>query len=174
MRGVLVIGSSSPIGRAIGRAFAADGDTVVGVALEEVDEPAFTRSLVLDCASAEGAEAAVEAVADAAGRLDVVVLAAAVMPVAPITETTDAQWRAALDAVLGTAFAVSRAALPGWPPAARLTAARSSPSARSTPSSPRRDCPPTRRPRPGSKGWSGSWPWSTARTASGSTRWPPA
>ncbi|MEU4701687.1 SDR family NAD(P)-dependent oxidoreductase [Nonomuraea dietziae] len=112
MRGVLVIGSSSPIGRAIGRAFAADGDTVVGVALEEVDEPAFTRSLMLDCASAEGAEAAVEAVADAAGRLDVVVLAAAVMPVAPITETTDAQWRAALDAVLGTAFAVSRAALP--------------------------------------------------------------
>jgi NAD(P)-dependent dehydrogenase (short-subunit alcohol dehydrogenase family) len=33
-RGVLVVGSSSPIGRATGRAFAAGGETVVG--LEDV------------------------------------------------------------------------------------------------------------------------------------------
>lgn len=111
-RGVLVVGSGSPIGRAIGRAFAAAGDTVVGVALEPVDDPSFAASLVADCAQAAGADAAVRATVDAAGGIDVVVLAAAVMPVAPLTETTDAQWRAALEATLGTAFAVSRAALP--------------------------------------------------------------
>ncbi|MGI8335660.1 SDR family NAD(P)-dependent oxidoreductase [Actinomadura scrupuli] len=109
-RGVLVAGSSSPIGRAIGAAFA--GDTVVGVALEPVDDDGFAENLVLDCATGDGARAAVETVVRVAGRLDVVVLAAAAMPVAAITETTDAQWRQALDSVLGTAFAVSRAALP--------------------------------------------------------------
>ncbi|WP_230686669.1 SDR family NAD(P)-dependent oxidoreductase [Catellatospora vulcania] len=105
-RGVLLVGSSSPIGQAIGASFAASGDTVVGVSLHQ---PA---DLIADCASAEGAQAAVQAVVDRAGSLDVVVLAAAVMPVAPITATTDAQWHAALDAVLGTAFAVCRTALP--------------------------------------------------------------
>jgi 3-oxoacyl-[acyl-carrier protein] reductase len=53
---------------------------------------------------------------DAAGTIDVVVLAAAVMPVAPLTETTDADWHSAIDATLGTAFAVGRAALPLLPP----------------------------------------------------------
>jgi len=106
-RGVLVVGASSPIGRAIGRAFTDSGDTVVGVSRE-----AAGSDLVLDCSTAAGASAAVSSAVDAAGHLDVVVLAAAVMPVAPIVETTDEQWKAAHDAVLGTAFAVSRAALP--------------------------------------------------------------
>lgn len=100
-RGVLVVGDSSPIGQAISRRFAESGDTVVGFAKE-----------TLDCSTASGASAAVSAVLDAAGRIDVVVLAAAVMPVAPLTETTDEQWKAAHDAILGTAFAVTRAALP--------------------------------------------------------------
>jgi meso-butanediol dehydrogenase/(S,S)-butanediol dehydrogenase/diacetyl reductase len=106
-RGVLVVGAGSPIGRAIGQAFTASGDTVVGVSRE-----AAGSDLVLDCSTASGASAAVAGVLHAAGRLDVVVLAAAVMPVASIVETTDEQWQAAHDAVLGTAFAVSRAALP--------------------------------------------------------------
>lgn len=114
-RGVLVVGASSPIGRAIGRAFAAAGDTAVGVALDRPGDSSYAVELVLDCATAAGAEAAVAATVEAAGRLDVVVLAAAVMPVAPVTATTDAQWHSALDATLGTAFAVSRAALPVLP-----------------------------------------------------------
>lgn len=105
-RGVLVVGSSSPIGQAIAATFTASGDTAVGVAL------APPADLVLDCSTADGATAAVQAVVERAGTLDVVILAAAVMPVAPITSTTDEQWRAAHDAVLGTAFAVCRAALP--------------------------------------------------------------
>ncbi|HLU72735.1 MAG TPA: SDR family oxidoreductase [Nonomuraea sp.] len=124
-RGVLVVGSSSPIGRAIGRAFAAAGDTVVGAALERTGEAAFAVSMVLDCADPQRAEAAVAATVEAAGRLDVVVLAAAVMPVAPLTATTDDQWRSALDATLGTAFAVSRAALPVLPRGGAIVAVSS-------------------------------------------------
>ncbi|MCW3814420.1 SDR family oxidoreductase [Micromonospora sp. DR5-3] len=124
-RGVLVVGASSPIGRAIGRAFAAAGDTVVGAALDRPGEPSYAVELVLDCATAAGAEAAVAATVDAAGRLDVVVLAAAVMPVAAVTATTDAQWRSALDATLGTAFAVSRAALPVLPRGGAIVAVSS-------------------------------------------------
>ncbi|MDW5324403.1 SDR family NAD(P)-dependent oxidoreductase [Plantactinospora sp. KLBMP9567] len=118
-RGVLVVGSGSSIGRAIGRAFADAGDTVVGAALEQVDDSPYAADLVGDCATATGAKAAVGVTVELAGRLDVVVLAAATMPVAPITATTDAQWRSALDATLGTAFAVSRAALPLLAAAAR-------------------------------------------------------
>lgn len=105
-RGVLVVGASSPIGQAICAAFTASGDAVVGVSLEA---PA---DLVVDCSTAAGAAAAVSAVLDTAGALDIVVLAAAVMPVGPITATSDDQWYAALNAVVGTAFAVSREALP--------------------------------------------------------------
>jgi 3-oxoacyl-[acyl-carrier protein] reductase len=107
-RGVLVVGASSPIGRAIGAAFASSGDRVVGVALESFADPAFDRTLVLDCSTATGASAAVAAMS----TVDVVVLAAAAMPVGPVTSTTDAAWHAALDATLGTAFATCRAALP--------------------------------------------------------------
>jgi meso-butanediol dehydrogenase/(S,S)-butanediol dehydrogenase/diacetyl reductase len=124
-RGVLVVGSSSPIGRAIGRAFAGAGDTVTGAALEATDEPAYAASLAVDCAGAEGAETAVRAAVRVAGRLDVVVLAAAVMPVAPITETTDRQWRSAQDAILGSAFAVARAALPLLPAGGAVVAVSS-------------------------------------------------
>jgi meso-butanediol dehydrogenase / (S,S)-butanediol dehydrogenase / diacetyl reductase len=107
-RSVLVVGASSPIGRAIGAAFAATGDRVVGVALEPFADPSYVDTLVLDCSTAAGAQAAVDAVAP----VDVVVLAAAAMPVGPVTSTTDGQWRAALDATLGTAFAICRAVLP--------------------------------------------------------------
>jgi meso-butanediol dehydrogenase / (S,S)-butanediol dehydrogenase / diacetyl reductase len=125
VRGVLVVGSGSPIGRAIGRAFTAAGDTVTGAALEPVDDAAFATCIVADCSTATGAEAAVRATVEAAGGVHVVVLAAAVMPVAPLTETTDAQWRAALDATLGTAFAVGRAALPLLRPGGAVVAVSS-------------------------------------------------
>lgn len=108
---MLVVGSDTPIGQAICAAFA--GDTVVGVALPH------------DCSTAEGAQAAVQSTLDKAGRLDVVVLAAAHMPVAPITETTDAQWHQALESTLGTAFAVSRAAIPVLRPGGAIVAVSS-------------------------------------------------
>lgn len=115
MRGVLVVGHSSPIGRAIGSAFACDGDLVAGAALETVNDPAFADEQALDCSSSAGAIRAVDHAVEVLGRLDVVVLAAAVMPVAPAERTTDEQWRVALDSTLSSAFYVARAALPHLP-----------------------------------------------------------
>ncbi|MGH3739578.1 MAG: SDR family NAD(P)-dependent oxidoreductase [Micromonosporaceae bacterium] len=124
-RGVLLIGGSSPIGCAIARAFASDGDRVVGVALDTADEPAYLDQLVFDCAQPEGAGGAVARAAKLLDRLDVVVLAAAVMPVAAAVRTTDAQWRAALGATLDAAFYVCRAALPLLAPGAAIVAVSS-------------------------------------------------
>lgn len=116
-RGVLVVGGASAIAGAVARRFAADGDVVVSadlVAADEVPagEGAGVVGVVADCATAEGAAAAVDAVLRSSGRLDVVVLAAAAMPVASLERTTAAQWAGALDAVLGTAYQVLHAALP--------------------------------------------------------------
>ena len=109
---MLLVGATSPIGLAIGRAFEAVGDRIVGVALEPLRDKAFIAGLVHDCATAEGAAAAVSEAADLLGGLDVLVPAAAVMPVAPATQTSDAQWHAALDTTLSGAFYLCRAALP--------------------------------------------------------------
>lgn len=111
-RGVLVIGASSPIAVSIARAFAAAGDRVVGAALEPVDDPAYAESLVADCSDSATASDVVDSALRVLGRLDVVVPAAAVMPVAPAASTTDSQWRSALAAILDTAFFTVRAALP--------------------------------------------------------------
>jgi 3-oxoacyl-[acyl-carrier protein] reductase len=116
-RGVLVVGASSPIGQAVAAAFDDSGDRVLRVSLD--------ADLALDCSSAAGAAAAVQATVDLAGHLDVVVLAAAAMPVGPITATTDESWNAALAATLGTAFAISRAALPVMGPGSAIVAVSS-------------------------------------------------
>jgi NAD(P)-dependent dehydrogenase (short-subunit alcohol dehydrogenase family) len=109
--GVLVIGGSSAIGVAIGRAFTMRGDRVVGVSLERHEDPAFAETIAADCADPAAAAVAVTSAHNLLGRLDVVVLAAAAQPVAAAAETTDAQWRLAVSATLDSAFYVSRAAL---------------------------------------------------------------
>lgn len=114
-RGVLVVGGSSAIGAAIARVFALAGDRVVGVSLEPSEEPAYVEHLVADCSTGPGAEQVVRSAHSVLGRLDIVVLAAAVMPVAPLAETGDEQWRAALDAGLSTTFFTLRAAAPLLP-----------------------------------------------------------
>jgi 3-oxoacyl-[acyl-carrier protein] reductase len=111
-RGVLLIGASSDIGLAIARAFASDGDAVVGVGLEPSDDPVFARYLVADCSQPEAADTAVADAVQALDGLDVVVLAAGRMPVSPAHSTSDADWRGALGATLDSAFFVARAALP--------------------------------------------------------------
>lgn len=114
-RGVLVIGASSPIGTAIGRAFAVRGCGVVGVSLEPAEDAAFVECLVADCADPEQAAGAVRSAEKILGRLDVVVPAAAAIPVAAAIDTTDEQWRAAIDVTLSSAFFICRAALPLLP-----------------------------------------------------------
>lgn len=128
-RGVLIVGASSPIGRAIAQRFALGRDRVVGVSLEATasaeKDPAFVRQLSADCSAAPGADHAVAAAVDALGRLDVVVLAAAIMPVAPAVDTTDEQWRLGVDTILSGAFYVARRALRELPAGGSLVAVTS-------------------------------------------------
>ncbi|MFK4851605.1 SDR family NAD(P)-dependent oxidoreductase [Microbacterium sp. ZW T6_19] len=111
-RGVLLIGGGSDIGLAIARAFAAQGDRVVGVGLESSADQVFEDYLVADCSRADAAEGAVADAAAALDGIDVVVLAAARMPIGRADATSDADWRGALGATLDSAFFVARAALP--------------------------------------------------------------
>lgn len=124
-RGVLVVGATSDIGVAIARAFTVGGDRVVGIALDKVNDAAFVESIAADCSDPTAAAVAVESAYLLLGRLDVVVLAAATMPVASAAETTDAQWKSALDATLGSAFYVARSALPRLPPGSSVVAVTS-------------------------------------------------
>lgn len=110
--GVLVVGASSPVGVAIGEEFAGGGAQVVGVSATPSSHTAFVNHLAADVSRPEIAEAVVDRAHHELGSLDVIVLAAASMPVASAESTTDLQWRAALGATLDSAFFISRAALP--------------------------------------------------------------
>lgn len=124
-RGVLVVGASSPIGRAIGRRFAAGGARVAGVSLEPAEDPSYDAMFTGDCSKPEMAARVVEQAAETLGRLDVLVPAAAVMPVAAATDTTDEQWYAATGAILDSAFFTARAALPRLPRSGAIVAVTS-------------------------------------------------
>jgi NAD(P)-dependent dehydrogenase (short-subunit alcohol dehydrogenase family) len=110
--GALVIGASSPIGIAIARALSSDGFQVAGVTRESFADASFDLLLRGDCSDSGVAARIVEEATSALPSLDVVVLAAAAMPVAKAVATTDAQWRASMSSTLDTAFFVSRAAVP--------------------------------------------------------------
>ncbi|MPZ82176.1 MAG: SDR family oxidoreductase [Actinophytocola sp.] len=125
MRGVLVVGASSDIGVAIGRAFTVAGDRVVGVSLERHRDPAFVETFAADCADPAAATTAVESAHNLLGRLDVVVLAAAAQPVAAAVDTTDEQWRLAIGSTVDSAFYVSRAALRRLPTGGAIVAVSS-------------------------------------------------
>lgn len=124
-RGVLLIGGNSDIALAIARQFVAAGDRVVGSGLQPCNDPVYSEFLVADCSDPDRAKTVVGQAIQALGRLDVVVLAAAVMPVASAAETTDAQWHSAFAATLDSAFFVTRAALPRLAPGAAIVAVSS-------------------------------------------------
>ena len=124
-RGVLLIGGGSDIGLAIARAFADQGDAVVGVGLETSADPVFDRYLTADCSRADAAAQAVTDAEQTLGRLDVVVLAAARMPIARAEATSDEDWSGAFGATLDSAFFVARAALPKLAPGSSIVAVTS-------------------------------------------------
>ena len=97
-RRVVVTGGTRGIGAAITARFAAAGDDVVAVGRAECD--------VTD-------EAAVVALFERVGSVDVLVNNAGVASSAPLQRTTLADWRAQLDVNATGAFLCTRAALPG-------------------------------------------------------------
>ena len=95
---VVVTGAGGGIGRALVARFAALGDRVVGVGRRECD--------VTD-------EAAVSALFDRLGAVDVLVNNAGVAESAPLHRTTLESWRAHLDVNATGAFLCTRAVVPG-------------------------------------------------------------
>lgn len=124
-RGVLLIGAGSPIGLAVARHFTDAGDRVFGVALDVAAGAQLFRSIAADCSDPAVAADVVEQALAELGRLDVVIPAAAVMPVAGFAETTDRQWRTAQSATLDSMFFVLRAAVPHLPREAAVVAVSS-------------------------------------------------
>jgi len=98
VRRVLVTGGTRGIGAAIAERFRAAGDDVIAVGRAECN--------VTD-------EAAVAALFERAGDVDVLVNNAGVASSAPVARTTLADWREQLDVNATGAFLCTRAALPG-------------------------------------------------------------
>ncbi|MFJ6985731.1 MULTISPECIES: SDR family NAD(P)-dependent oxidoreductase [unclassified Streptomyces] len=119
-RAVLLVGGSSPIGRAIAGAFTRSGDQVVAVSLDA--DPLDAGSLALDVSTPEGADEAVRRTVERLGGLDVLVLAAAVMAPGAAHEVSPEDWRRALTNTLDTAFFPARAALRVLPPGGAVVA----------------------------------------------------
>jgi NAD(P)-dependent dehydrogenase (short-subunit alcohol dehydrogenase family) len=121
-RGVVLVGGNSDIATAIAAAFREGGDRVVGIGLTPLESDDYEQFLVADCSDSAEADRAVEQARAALGRLDVVVLAAARMPVASADQTSDDDWRGAVGATMDSAFYVTRAALPHLAPGSAIVA----------------------------------------------------
>ncbi|MFF6983818.1 SDR family NAD(P)-dependent oxidoreductase [Streptomyces sp. NPDC008343] len=124
-RGVLLIGSSSPIGQAIAGTFVQAGDRVVGVSLDGDADPHLVETLALDVSTQDGADAAVSRTVERLGSLDVLVLAAAVMAPAPAHAATADDWHRGITNTLHTAFFPARAALAVLPRGGSIVAVSS-------------------------------------------------
>ena len=120
----LVTGGSRGIGRAIARAYAAEGATVAITYLPSEDEPAAVvaelsaqagRALALPCQVADDDQAgrAAAAVIDAFGRLDILVANAGYAAEVPVAEMTTDQFDEMIAVHLGGTFRSVRHVLPG-------------------------------------------------------------
>lgn len=131
-RGVIVLGSS-PVGAAIGAAFAAAGDVPYCVARDRPPPEAFAGWSAADCADPFAARGAVREAMAVLPSLDVLVLAAAAMPVAPAADTSDEQWSRAIRDCLTSAFNLVRDCLPRLPAGGSIVAVGSTNSFLSAP-----------------------------------------
>lgn len=123
-RVALVTGSSRGIGRAIAERLARDGATVAVNYRRGADEAAGVVAAITaaggtaqafgaDVADRDAAAALVDAVGGALGRLDIVVLNAGITRDGLLMRMKDDDWDDVLATNLGSAFALTRAALKG-------------------------------------------------------------
>lgn len=108
----VVTGGASGIGLATASAFAARGARVAVLDLNPGDLPEGLTGFRADVSDRSSVDAAIAAVADAFGGIDIVVNSAGISSVGTVEEATDADWARVIDInVTGTAR-VSSAALP--------------------------------------------------------------
>lgn len=125
MKRVLVVGASTPIGRAITARFRADDHVVAGVSLERAGDAGLAADLVADCSTTAGAQTAVTDARAALGGLDVLITAAARQPRGPLHRVSDEEWQESLAGCLDTVFRTARAALPVLRPGSSIVAVSS-------------------------------------------------
>lgn len=116
-RVVVITGGGTGIGAAIAERYAAEGAHVVVVGrrpepLLAVASAVGGRAIVADAADTASARAAVAEVLSTFGRLDVLVANAGGHGFAPVADTDDDSWDAAIRANVTTAFVMAREALP--------------------------------------------------------------
>jgi NAD(P)-dependent dehydrogenase (short-subunit alcohol dehydrogenase family) len=108
----LITGASSGFGHALATAALARGDTVVGAARRTNALPAGAEAAELDVTDPAACRAAVDAVVERHGRLDVLVNVAGRALIGAAEETTDAELRSLMDVHFFGPVALTRAALP--------------------------------------------------------------
>ena len=116
-RTALVTGATGGIGEAIVRRLAADGFRVFAAGrrrgrLERLAEEVGGVALAFDVTEEAEVEGARRVLSEANARVDVLVNAAGVFDLSPVTETSEAVLNRNLDANLRGAFSVTRAFLP--------------------------------------------------------------
>ncbi|RKT55693.1 SDR family NAD(P)-dependent oxidoreductase [Saccharothrix australiensis] len=120
-RRCLITGAASGIGAAIAVAYAREGAVV---ALADLDEPGLARTLaalgdagghtrhVVDLTDPAAVTAAVEAVAEAHGGIDVLVNCAGILDETPLVEMDLDTWQRMIDVDLTSVFLICRAVVP--------------------------------------------------------------
>lgn len=116
-RVIVITGGGTGLGAAVAERYAAEGAHVVVVGrraapIEAVAERLGGFAIVADAADTAAARAAVAAVLERFGRLDVLVANAGGHGFAAVADTDDRAWDDALRANLTTAFVMAREALP--------------------------------------------------------------